>query len=387
MKRLLQVSFDTALLSLIPVLSWFMLSIIVDENLINVFTLTYPIQFIYYMFKSVFSTGANISKEKDKDSYAVGNGLIVGILLALMVYGFILINIDEYIIFMNMDVETYKIFAIYSVVQLYIQLVFNFVIEKLYYEEKNNVANKYSIIFNLINFSVLILTALIFNNNYVIIILTLLSIFIYTIYILFKNMCKFNFKINVFKFLKYDSVNFSKHLLFFLIFLFGLKNATSYGLEYTNAITFISLITDTQWDVIESIKTLAAVDLSKGNFNYKKSQNDAYKLNFLLILSIIVMFFILYKNYNLNMGITTIFLLVEIINFIIYPIYTLKSIYLNLEYSYVKSTTNKVISNLLRMFLSFLKTPYCTLIGQIISSLYQFVSYEIMYKKAMRCKK
>lgn len=387
MKRLLQVSFDTALLSLIPVLSWFMLSIIIDDNLINVFTLTYPLQFIYYMFKSVFSTGANISKEKDKDFYAVGNGLVVGTLLALIVYGFILINIDKYIVFMNMDVNAYKTFGIYSVIQLYIQLVFNFIIEKLYYEEKNDLANKYSFTFNLINFSVLILTALIFNNNYVIITLTLLSIFIYTLYILFKNRTKFNLKINPIKFLKYDSVNFSKHLLFFLIFLFGLKNATSYGVEYTTAITFIALITDTQWDVIESIKTLAAVDISKGKFNYKESRNNAYKLDLFLIASIFIMFFIFYKNYDLNMKITFIFLSVEIINFVIHPVYTLKSIYLNLEYSYIMSTSNKIISNLLRMFLSFLKTPYCTLLGQIISAIYQYISYGVMYKKAVRYKK
>ena len=62
MKRLLRVSFDTALLSFIPILSWFLLSIIVDKNLINVFTITYPIQFITCLFKSVFSIGSNISK-------------------------------------------------------------------------------------------------------------------------------------------------------------------------------------------------------------------------------------------------------------------------------------------------------------------------------------
>ena len=68
MKRLLRISFDLSLLSFIPIISWFLLGIIVDKNLINIFTLTYPLQFIYYIIKSIFSTGANISKEKDKNN-------------------------------------------------------------------------------------------------------------------------------------------------------------------------------------------------------------------------------------------------------------------------------------------------------------------------------
>ena len=54
MKRLLRISFDLSLLSFIPIISWFLLGIIVDENLINIFTLTYPLQYIYYIIRSIF---------------------------------------------------------------------------------------------------------------------------------------------------------------------------------------------------------------------------------------------------------------------------------------------------------------------------------------------
>ena len=165
MKRLLKISFDLALLSFIPVLSWFVLSLIVDKNLINVFTLTYPIQCIWYILKSIFSTGANISKEKDKNGNAVMSGLVIGIIVAFFIFSFIVFHIDSYIEFKNMDIATYKTFAIYSVIQLYIQLVFAFVLEKLYYEEKNVLANKYSLTFNLLNFVVLIGSALFIKNT------------------------------------------------------------------------------------------------------------------------------------------------------------------------------------------------------------------------------
>lgn len=381
MKRLLQVSFDTLLLSLMPILSWFMLSIIIDKNLINVFSLMYPIQFILTMLKSIFSVGANISKEKDKDKYAVGNGLLAAIIIGFLIYGLLLINIENYISFMKMDVNIYKDFAIYSVIYFYIQLVFNFIVEKLYYEEKNKLANKYSIIFNVLNFLLLILTYLITNSRLITIIVTLLVTFIYTLYLLLKERSKINFKFKILKWLKYDAVNFFHALCFFIIFLFGIRNAFSFGPQYSIAISFVSLITDTQWDVFTAINTLAKVDIAKGKFNYKESRNNAYKLLFILMVSIFIMFLIFHRTYNLNLLITFTFLSSEIYNFISYPVYSLKTTYLNLEYSYIKITGNKIFVNIARMFLSLINTPYCTSIGQFLSTTYQLFVINIMYKK------
>ena len=183
MKRLLKISFDLALLSFVPILSWFCLSLIIDKNLINIFTLTYPIQFIFLLLKSIFATGANISKAKDGDQNAVMSGIITGSLVAIMVYGLLAANITHYIEFMNMDAGLYKNFALYSVLQLFIQLIFVLIIEKLYYEGKNRLANKYSIMFNLLNFVTLIGTSLITKNQSIIISATLLVIFAFTAYI------------------------------------------------------------------------------------------------------------------------------------------------------------------------------------------------------------
>ena len=120
MKRLLRIGFDLSLLSFIPILSWFLLGITVDKNLINIFTLTYPLQFIYYRLKSVFSTGANISKEKDKNENAVMSGLLIGSIVSTIIFAIVILNIEKYISFMNMDITTYKTFAIYSVINIYI---------------------------------------------------------------------------------------------------------------------------------------------------------------------------------------------------------------------------------------------------------------------------
>lgn len=380
MKRLLRISFDLSLLSFIPIILWFLLGIIVDKNLINIFTLTYPLQFIYYIFRSVFSTGANISKEKDKNKDAVMSGLVIGSIISLITFLLILLNIDGYIHFMNMDVNIYKTFTIYSVIEIFISLEFAFILDKLYYEGKNKLANKYSIMFNLLNFVLLVGTSLITKNQIVIVTTTLIPLSLFTLYIIIKNSDKFKLKLNIFKCIKYDSVELFNNIGFLLIFLFGLSNAINFGEKYTLALTFVALITDTQWDTADAIVTAATIDISKNNFNYKEHKRNAYKLLGILFLTSLIMFSLLYRFYDLDFKITMIYFTFEIVNFLIYPIYRIKTCYLQLEWSSFKTTGNKIFSLFLRMLLSLTKTPFCTGIGQACSSVYQFITVSIFFK-------
>lgn len=380
MKRLLRIGFDLSLLSFIPILLWFLLGIIVDKNLINIFTLTYPLQFIYYIIRSVFSTGANISKEKDKNEDAVMSGLVIGSIISLITFLLILLNIDGYINFMNMDVNTYKTFAIYSVIEIFVSLEFSFILNKLYYENENKIANKYSIIFNLLNFVLLVGTSLITKNQSIIVTTTLIPLFSFTLYIIIKNSDKFKLRLNIPKCIKYDSVELFNNIGFLLIFLFGLSNAINFGEKYTLALTFVALITDTQWDTAEAIVTAATIDISKNNFNYKEHRRNAYKLLGILFLTSLIMFSLLYRFYDLDFKITMIYFAFEIVNFLIYPIYRIKTCYLQLEWSSFKTTGNKIFSLFLRMILSLTKTPFCTGIGQACSSVYQFITVSIFFK-------
>ena len=380
MKRLLRISFDLSLLSFIPIILWFLLGIIVDKNLINIITLTYPLQFIYYIIRSVFSTGANISKEKDKNKDAVMSGLVIGSIISLITFLLILINIDGYINFMNMDVNIYKTFTIYSVIEIFISLEFAFILNKLYYEGQNKLANKYSIMFNLLNLVLLVGTSLITKNQSVIVITTLIPLFLFTLYIIIKNSDKFKLKLNIPKCIKYDSVELFNNIGFLLIFLFGLSNAINFGEKYTLALTFVALITDTQWDTADAIVTAATIDISKNNFNYKEHKRNAYKLLGILFLSSLIMFILLYRFYDLDFKITMIYFAFEIVNFLIYPIYRIKTCYLQLEWSSFKTTGNKIFSLFLRMILSLTKTPFCTGIGQACSSVYQFITVSIFFK-------
>ena len=204
---------------------------------------------------------------------------------------------------------------------------------------------------------------------------------IYTLIVTLKQYKKFKLDIHIIKYIKYESVEISNNILFFLIFLFGLSNALEFGEKYTIALNFVALITDTQWDSFDAISTVAKIDISQGKFNYIEHRNNAYKLLGILISTVFAMLLISYKFYELDLGITLIYLSFELINLAIYPIYRIKTCYLQLERLAKKVTTNKIAAGVIRFFISLLKTPYCTGLGQVTSSIYQFITVNIMFHR------
>ena len=381
MKRILRISLDILTTSIVPIASWFLLGMILDGNLINIFTLTYPVQFIMLSLKSIFATGANISKYKDKNENAIESGIMAGLVIGAVVFGLFVMNIDKYIKFMEMDISTYKIFAIYAILQMFLQYILQLVLSKLYYNEENIRANKISITFNLISFVTLICMSLITKNQYVITMVSLGFLFAYTTVILIKNIDKFKFSLNIFNCIKYDSVEFFTRLNFIIIYLFGFSNAFHFGENYVLAISFATLVTDMQWDIATAIETVAKIDISKKKFKYKEHLKNGLILDLLLSASILLLTFLLYRIYNVDLKIALIFIAGEVINLLVYPIYIIKIIYLQLEKSALKATVNKEVGNLLRTAMSFVPTPYCTIIGQMLSMAYQLIFVKVSWKK------
>ena len=99
MNRLFRISFDIFLTSVTPILVWLLLGILVDKNLINIFSLVYPMQFIITAIYSIFGTGANISAIKDNNKNSVFSGFLLGALVGALILGSIVFNVDKYILF------------------------------------------------------------------------------------------------------------------------------------------------------------------------------------------------------------------------------------------------------------------------------------------------
>ena len=374
MNRLLRISFDTLLTSITPILGWFLLGILVDKNLINIFSLIYPMQFIISGIKSVFGTGANISAIRDKNKESIFSGIVIGSILGMLILGAVALNIDKYVSFMNMDVEIYKTFAIYAVIQMFLQLCLNLALCKLYYEGNNKKANKYSFGFNLINFGTLIIMSLITKKQVIIASISIISISIFVIIMMLKIVERTKFKINLINCIKYDSVYLFAEISMFLIYLLGFKNSFDFGEKYILAISFSTLITDTQWDVSYAIKTVAQIDITKRKFSYKEHMQNSRKLIYILIASTFIMGMVLYPSYKVDIVATLIITGIELISLYMYPIYITRLTYIQLEYSAIKATISKQIANILRICCAFIPSPFCTSIGLAISVIYQLPS-------------
>ena len=384
MNRLLRIWLDTFLLSFIPIVSRFFLWLIGSSDLIVIFSLTYPIQFIWSILLSIFSTGPNIDKEKNWNKNSVMSWIIIWSIIAIIIYWLFAWNIESYISFMNMDITTYKTFSIYSVLQLFLAFELQLILNKLYFEWNNKLANKYSIISNSLSFIFLIGTALITKNQIIISICALIPNALFILYILIKNSDKFKFKSNIIQRIKYDSSELFGSLALFIIYLFWFSNAFQFWAEYAAAITFMSLISDTQRDMVTAIWKLAKVDISKNKFNYIEHRKNGYKYTSLLLISILILFIALFSIYEIDIKIALIFLAFDVLDFLLFPINELKTCFLQIEWSASKTTWNIFCSYFIRWLLSFLPTPFCTAIWQISTAIYEFFAFGIITKKNYR---
>lgn len=381
MKQLIRISFDTLVNSVFFILFCIVLTVLVDDNILSIFTLTYPIQLLPSILKTVFATGPNILKEKHGRDDDVFSALTVGIIITVLIFFILLLNIDNYINFMNGNYIDKKELVSFFIIEIFFQTILGYILTIFYYKSDNELANKVSLSFNLINLIVIILAALIFDNNILIILTTTILMSVYLIILLFKVYKKFIFKFNILEWIKYDLVSLVDDSLLLVGYLFSLSSAMIYGEQYSAALAFSSLITDIQWDISYSISTVAKINISKKKFNYKEHLKNSYKLISILILSIFVMFIIAYPIYKPDLLITFSYLIFHIIDFIIYPVYRTKTCYLQLEYSIIKTNINNLINKVIRVLLSLLVTPYATVIAQLCSSLYQYFSMNILFLK------
>ena len=71
----------------------------------------------------------------------------------------------------------------------------------------------------------------------------------------------------------------------------------------------------------------------------------------------------------------------DVIVFLISPLYDLKISYLQIEWSAVKTTINELMSSIVRSAFSFVKSPFCTSIGMLLSSAYSFITINGLFYK------
>ena len=380
MKRLFRIGSGLLIYSIIPILSWIVLShILGDVRISNVFSLTYAIQFIWAILKYYFGSAGNIRKEKENDTNSVWNSIFWGVISSMIIFAIPLIFVDQYITFFGQDPDFYRIYVIYSIVLFFLQTLLSLIIEKFYFENKEKTANLHLFMFNLINFAVLILSCWIIPNTLIALLLTLGVLTIYIVCLYVTQFEKFKINFSFLKNFRYESANIVSSLFMFIIYLFGLKTAFSMGPEYLAASNVVCLCTDAQWDMLYAVETVAKVDISQQQYDYKRQVKYAHIYTFVMVLFSITMALILSWINKVVMSIALIYLAFQVVDMLLDPMQTILSTYTQLEYSATLNTVINFSLKVLRTVLSIsLLTPYCTEIGQVASGILAFITFMII---------
>ena len=134
MKRLLRISLNVLFTSALPIISWILLGIIVRPEIADVFSLTYPMQFLFVVLMTIFAIGANITAKLKHDKNVVMTNLVGGSIVFGIFTAVICANIDAYLEQMNVTPEVYRDFAIYAFIRIAEGNIIMMISQKLYYK-------------------------------------------------------------------------------------------------------------------------------------------------------------------------------------------------------------------------------------------------------------
>lgn len=380
MKRLYKIGTGIFIQSISTIVVWFLLSVITgDKNISNVFSIIYPLQFIQLLLRDYFATGGNIRKEKENNPDVVYTSMFLGIISCIICFVLPIIFLDEYIIFFGLNPSDYRLFVLYGFVFLFLQNLVMILVEKLYFEDKENLALIRNVTFNVMNIVLVSILMLITKNSILSIAVTLGILAVYVIEILVKSFKKFKFNFSPYLNLKYTSGNLSAGILMFLIYFFGLRTTFNAGPEFMIAFNLVAQCTDAQHDANKAVATVAKVDIAKDRLDYIKSLKNSFFYILSLVASSIILFFSLFWFYGVSLGIGLIYLSFEIIMMLLFAYLQVIRPYCQLVISSLATAIIYTVGYLTQFVLSvILQTPFCIGFAQTGCFILQLIAVYIL---------
>ncbi len=362
MKRLFTIGSGYFVYSLVPILSWIALSMILHNGkIVNAFSLIYPMQFIWVLLKSFFGTAANIRKNKENDKNSTWNSIFWGTIFSIVIFSLPLIFVDKYIAFFGQNIGDYKDFVIYGIAQLLVQVFFSLITEKLYFEDKEKIANIHLIIFNILNFILVCISAIIIPDVMIAFIVTLSILLCYVVGLYIWQFEKFRISLSFVKNIKYNAVEMLSSISMAITYFFGFQTVFLAGDQYLAALNVVALATDAQFDSMGAISTVTKVDLSKQRYQFKRELKNAYLFTTILSISSILLAVLLGYLYKASFILVLIYLVFKIVEMFITPYVSILQTFTQLEYSVFLSSCIFFIARVVNVLISvFLVSAYCT---------------------------
>ena len=373
MKRLLRISLNVLFTSALPIVSWILLGIIVRPEIADVFSLTYPMQFLFVVLMTIFAIGANITAKLKHDKNVVMTNLVVGSIVFGIFTAVICANIDAYLEQMNVTPEVYRDFAIYAFIRIAEGNIIMMISQKLYYKNEIKKTNTINLVYGACDF-ILITVLNSITDHTAAIIITLCADSAITAIFFFRNYDKWKFSLRLFDNIKNASFEILDSLGMFLAYGLGYANSFSYGKEFLNAINFETLITDAQWDMLnESVGTAARVDIAERKFNYRKMRRQALAMSAIMLGTSAILGLVLYWYYKPDLLILLILFGSQVIDMFFDPINHIRWSYLQIRDNKLRHNAVFVATRLVRIVCSFIPTGFCVYIGELSSTAIKYI--------------
>lgn len=299
-KRFIKNSIAQLLSSLTPIIFCFFVGAVVSSELSSVFSLTYPIQFVFMLVSDLFLYSGFTYAKKDKEEQSNDYMLSLVFITFTIMFAIILAMVPlfkYYCIFMHFDLNIfYKwglLFAIYICSDIGVNAI------RLYFvfTKKDKQASICSL--NKSLFIILPVEIVVFFTKDPII--SLISYIILQIIWYIVYLCKiykpFKFKFS-FYCLKYGIPNTVDNIGMIIFFAFGIESIAEKSLAFVIAYNLDTLLCDWLWDIkIQGIGPIIRSELCSDNFDYKECKKQ-YRVAYMCVvlvhlLSVICALFIL----------------------------------------------------------------------------------------------
>lgn len=379
--NLLKISITDCLQSLLPILMWFVLGIVYgDTDYFNVFTLTYPFQFVWFLINSLVVVGAikYETKENKEDNNYAYSAIIVSFIIFLAVIVLVALNIDK--ISPN---TKYNELYIYSLICLALDIIAVGICKVEQYNNNNKSAFNISVEYYTTRIILVAIVRLLINNKIQAIEITVMLLILYVIVLCTRKMKITHFYFNVFKGVKYQISESISSIAMFIIYFFGLQKVINGSEAFLVAYNICAMCTDTQWDILWSaIETNTSIEVCNGTYdkNVKTLIKNSVLYSLLLLLSSLIMLAISYIITQYDIKAALIILMLECSLFPYYALRYVYESYLMIEYSGIWLVIIPLIGYTIRTILSFtINSCYALSISVGVCAVYGCTAIVILY--------
>lgn len=389
MKRTLKLALGYSVHSLFPIVSWFLWGVLIDQDYVSVFTLTYSFQFIWAMLIDIYGYGAETyaSLNKDRKRDIALSGVIYGIFALVIVFSIAEIFSVQYMNLLGYGDIKLLGACRYSLLALCLSGITSLLSIYCNFKEDYTKGSKILVEYNVVTYVSLVVCLFITRNNTASILVSGgLSVTFVTcniVEIVGRDLKDFKRTKVVKSACKYVLGELAADFGLLFTYVFGISNVVSNNAELVITYSIWLQVMDWIWDAQGGITpTMVRIDASNDKFDYKASAKNLFKLDLIFCVIVGLELVIASVFYKIHWGYLLIFALLDIADLFIHIFNSINNNYLSTMGESKKVMNIQIVGYILRVFVTLIiPTAVGTYIAQLSTGVVKTIWNSVLYKK------